>query len=307
MCCDDDYHVTPRVSSLAGCDIEFNYKSEGYFVVNFIIQNKPCSFTLEEFNNILGIPSKGHCSYSDKWSLDYLEISSTTKGHYQTTSPSPSVNKTLIQTPHQGLVTSVRNKKTINVDDNEILNCEIQHHISSWVEIIRENVFYLGGHRDHAILPYGLILTRLFTHIVSNLLESSNDRYILCDHVMNPYTPHYKQKMRSDHGTKRCRSSNPSTSSYVLDHPSSSHHIDENNDGNDEESFNCNTSSPSQLVNSLSNIVPRVFENPPHENQTLHSYQSEILDHQSQHRDEHRKGLRSIKKSLKNVMRSKKK
>ncbi|GJR92703.1 retrovirus-related pol polyprotein from transposon TNT 1-94 [Tanacetum coccineum] len=165
------------------------------------------------------------------------------------------------------LVTCVHNKKTINVDDNEILNREIQHHMSSWVEIIRENVFCLRGHHDHvsaclchmlycietstkynlaffilkrmesirntpkAILPYGMLLTRLFTHIMSNLPESSNDRYILCDRVTHPLGPHYEQKTRSDHGTKRCRSSNPSSSSNVLDHPSS-HHIDENNDGN---------------------------------------------------------------------------
>ncbi|GJQ92457.1 hypothetical protein Tco_0003596 [Tanacetum coccineum] len=165
-----------------------------------------------------------------------------------------------------------------------------------------------------AILPYGMLLTRLFTHIVSNLPESfpkknkkKEIRYILCDHVMHPFAPHYEQKTRLDHGTKRCRSSNPSSSSNVLDHPSLSRHIDENNDVNDEESFHSNTPSPTQLVNSLSNIVPRVFENPPHENQTLHSYKTEILNHQSQHRDEHCKGLRSIGKALKNVMRSKKK
>ncbi|GJW93951.1 copia protein [Tanacetum coccineum] len=211
--------------------------------------------------------TSGHCSYSDNWSLDYLEISSPTKGHYQTTPPSPSVIKTLIQTPRQGLVTRVHNKKTINVDDNEILNREIQHHMSSWVEIIHENVFCLRGPHDHVsaclchmlycietsikynlaifilkrmesirntpkeILPYGMLLTRLFTHIVSNLPESSNDRYILFDRVTHPLGPHYEQKTRSDHGTKRCRSSNPRSSSNVLDHPSS-HHIDENNDGN---------------------------------------------------------------------------
>ncbi|GKC53729.1 hypothetical protein Tco_1076474 [Tanacetum coccineum] len=158
-----------------------------------------------------------------------------------------------------------------------------------------------------AILPYRMLLTRLFTHIVSNLPESSNDHYILCDRFMHPLAPHYERKTRSDHGTKRCRSSNPSSSSNVLDHPSSSHHIIENNNGNDEETFHSNTPSPTQLVNSLSNIVPKVFENPPHENQTFHSYQTEILNHQSQHRDEHREGLRSIGNALNNVMRSKKK
>ncbi|GJY05945.1 hypothetical protein Tco_0371885 [Tanacetum coccineum] len=99
--------------------------------------------------------------------------------------------------------------------------------------------------KPKAIIPYGILLTRLFTHIASNFPESSNDRYILCDCVMNPLAPYYERKTRSDHGTKRCRSSNPSSSSNVLDHPSLSHHIDENNDGNDEELVVSNTPSPS--------------------------------------------------------------
>nr|GEX91030.1 hypothetical protein [Tanacetum cinerariifolium] len=140
---------------------------------------------------------------------------------------------------------------------------------------------------------------------MSNFLKLSNNRYILCDRVMHPLAPHYERKTRSDNGTKRCRSSNPSSSSNVLDHPSSSHHIDKINDGNDEEYFHSNTPSPSQLVNSLSNVVPRVFKNPPHENQTMYSYQTGILNHQSQHQDVHRKELRSIEKELKNVMKRK--
>ncbi|GJZ27781.1 hypothetical protein Tco_0572428 [Tanacetum coccineum] len=215
--------------------------------------------------------------------------------------------------------------------------------MNSWVDIIRENVFCLGGHRDHVSaclchmlycietstkynlaffiikrmesilnspkenLPYGMLLTRFFTHIVSNFPDLSNDRYILCGRIMRPLAPHYEQKTQSDHGTKTCRSSNPSSSSNVLDHSSSSHHVDQNDDGNDKESFHSNTPSPSQLINSLSNIVPRVFENPPHEKQTIHTYQTEILNHQKQYRDEHRKGLRSTGRALKNAMTGRKK
>ncbi|GJX34997.1 hypothetical protein Tco_0246554 [Tanacetum coccineum] len=98
-----------------------------------------------------------------------------------------------------------------------------------------------------------MLLTRLFTHIVSNFPELSDDRYILCDHDMHPLAPHYERNTRSDHGTKRCRQSNPSSSSNVLDH-SFSHHIDENDDANDEESSQSNTPPPSQLINSLQNI-----------------------------------------------------
>ncbi|GJW03383.1 hypothetical protein Tco_1562239 [Tanacetum coccineum] len=211
--------------------------------------------------------------------------------------------------------------------------------MKSWVEIIRENVFCLGGHRDHVpaclchmlycietstkynlaffilkrmerirnnpkvILPYGMLLTRLFNHVVSNFPELAIDRYILYDRVMHPLAPHYERKTRSDHGTKRCRDSNPSSSSTALNHSSSSHHLDEN----DEESSHSSTPSLPQLISSLSNVVPRVFENLPHESQSLNSYQTKIINHQIQHRDEHRKGLRSIGKALKDMMNGNKK
>ncbi|GJS36207.1 retrovirus-related pol polyprotein from transposon TNT 1-94 [Tanacetum coccineum] len=77
-------------------------------------------------------------------------------------------------------------------------------------------------------VPIIMLLTRLFTHIVSNFPELSDDRYILCDRVMHHLTPHYERKTKSDHGTKRRHQSNPSSSSNALDHSSSSHHVDEN-------------------------------------------------------------------------------
>ncbi|GJS52539.1 retrovirus-related pol polyprotein from transposon TNT 1-94 [Tanacetum coccineum] len=200
--------------------LEFNYNSEGHFVVDFVIQNKPFSFTLEEFGNILGIPSKGHCSYYDKWSLDYLEISSPTKGRYQTTPPSPSVIKTLIQTPRQG------------GHRDHVLAC-LCHMLYCIETSTKYNQAFFILKRMKSIrntpkanLPYGMLLTRLLSHVVSNFPELPNDHYILCDRVMHPLAPHYERKTRSDHGTKRCRSSNPSSSSIALDRPSSSHHID---------------------------------------------------------------------------------
>ncbi|GJR08562.1 hypothetical protein Tco_0791214 [Tanacetum coccineum] len=47
--------------------------------------------------------------------------------------------------------------------------------------------------------------------------ELSNDRDILCDRVMHPLALRYERKTQSDHGTKRCRSSNPISSSNNLD------------------------------------------------------------------------------------------
>ncbi|GJT06427.1 hypothetical protein Tco_0840889 [Tanacetum coccineum] len=244
------------------------------------------------------------------WLLDYLSISAPSKGRYKTTPPSPNVIKSLIQVPRQGQVTRTKNKKPIVVDKNKILTREIQPHIKPWVDIIRENVICLGGHRDHVsacvchmlycietstpynltffilkrmektrnkpkeLLPYGMLLTRLFKHVVSIFPELAIDHYISYDR-------------------KRPRDLNASSSSTTLNHPSSSHPLDDIVDVNDEESFRSNSSSPSQNAN----VVSRVLQNPPHESQYLNTYLSETIDFQT-----HRKGLRSIGKALKDMM-----
>ncbi|GKE85547.1 hypothetical protein Tco_1559289 [Tanacetum coccineum] len=117
----------------------------------------------------------------------------------------------------------------------------------------------------------------------------------------------YERKTQSDHGKKRPRDSNASSSSTTLNHPSSLHPLDDIVDVNDEESFRSNSSSPSQNISSLSNVVSRVRQNPPHESQHLNTYLSETINHQTQYRDDHQKGLRSIREALKDMMSGKRK
>ncbi|GKD54905.1 hypothetical protein Tco_1288292 [Tanacetum coccineum] len=218
------------------------------------------------------------------WSLDYLSISVLNKGRYKTTPPSPSVVKSFIQIPRQGQITRTKNKKTIIVDKNKILTREIQPHMKPWVDIIRENAICLGGHKDHVfaclchmlycietsiqynlaffilkrmektrskpkeLLPYGMLLTRLFKHVVSVFLELANDRYISYDRVTHLLAPHYKRKTRSDYGKKRPCELNASSSSTTLNHPSPSHPLDDTLDESDDESFHSNSSSLSRNI-----------------------------------------------------------
>ncbi|GJS53160.1 retrovirus-related pol polyprotein from transposon TNT 1-94 [Tanacetum coccineum] len=165
-----------------------------------------------------------------------------------------------------------------------------------WVDIIRENAICLGGHKDHVsacichmlhcietstrynlaffilkrmektqskpkeLLPYEMLLTRLFKHVVSIFPELAIDRYISHDRVMHPLAPYYERKTRSDRGKKRPRESNASSSSTTLNHPSPSHSLDDTLDENDDESFHSNSSSLSQNISSSS--VSRVCQNP---------------------------------------------
>ncbi|GJZ72844.1 hypothetical protein Tco_0636990 [Tanacetum coccineum] len=95
------------------------------------------------------------------------------------------------------------------------------------------------------LLPYGMLLTRLFKYVVFVFPELAINCYISHDRVMHTLAPHYKRKTRSDRGKKRPRESNASSSSTTLNHPSSSHSLDNPIDKDDDESFRSNSSSPS--------------------------------------------------------------
>ncbi|GJU97299.1 hypothetical protein Tco_1326570, partial [Tanacetum coccineum] len=114
------------------------------------------------------------------------------------------------------------------------------------------------------LLPYVMLLSRLFKHFVSVFPELAIDNYISFDHVMHLLAPYYERKTRSDHGKKRPRESNAS-SSTTQNPPSLSLSIDAMVDENDDESFHSNSSSPSQHVASSSTVGSRVYQNPSHE------------------------------------------
>ncbi|GJX79042.1 hypothetical protein Tco_0327191 [Tanacetum coccineum] len=204
------------------------------------------------------------------WSLDHLPISVLSKGRYKTTPPSLRVIKSFIQIPRQGQETRTKNKKTLVVGDNKILTREIHSHMKPWVDIIRENAICLGGHRDHVsvclfhmlycietstpynlaffilkrmektrskpkeLLPYGMLLTRLFKHIVSISPELAFDHNLAHDRAMHPLAPHYERNTRAYRGKKRTRESNASSSSTTKNHPSSSLSLDAIVDENDD-------------------------------------------------------------------------
>ncbi|GJR84877.1 hypothetical protein Tco_0155662 [Tanacetum coccineum] len=86
------------------------------------------------------------------------------------------------------------------------------------------------------LLPYGMLLTRLFKHVVSVSSKLAINHYLSHDRVMHPIAPHYERKTRLDHGKKRPRDSNASSSSTTLNHPSLSHPLDDTIDENDKES-----------------------------------------------------------------------
>nr|GEU94681.1 hypothetical protein [Tanacetum cinerariifolium] len=132
------------------------------------------------------------------------------------------------------------------------------------------------------LLPYVMLLTRLFKHVVSVFLELAIDRYISHDRVMHPLAPHYERKTRSNRGKKRPHESNASSSSTTLNYPSSSHPLDDTLVENEDESFHSNSSSPSQNISLSSNVVSKVRQNPPRESHNLNSYLFKTINLQTQ-------------------------
>nr|GEY12327.1 copia protein [Tanacetum cinerariifolium] len=154
--------------------------------------------------------------------------------------------------------------------------------------------------QSRLILPYGMILTRLFKFIINENPKLYKESYVLYDRVMTPLAAQLERKPRKDHGTRRDRHS---TSSSTFNQPSSSH-LNDDGDGINEGTSRASTPSLIRYVNSLTIEVPQVLQNPPNIDPHLEPFytrQTEIINCQVQIRDEHRGGLRSIEKGLRNL------
>ncbi|GJS96538.1 hypothetical protein Tco_0803506 [Tanacetum coccineum] len=224
-----------------------------------------------KFAQILDIPCEGACVFTDKWSLDELAYGVPTDGPYQTNPPSPDDIISSIRIDREGQVRRIRHEEEIDVLEYQVLTREIEPTLKPLEEIIRENVFCLGGNRDH-------VPTYLCYMLYCVL---SNESYVLYNRVMTPLAAQLERKPKRDRGTRRgCHST---SSSSAFNKPSSSHLNDDNDDGNDEGTSRASTPSPIRYVNSLTNQVPQVFQNLPNVDQNMEPFytrQTEILNRQ---------------------------
>ncbi|GKB83058.1 hypothetical protein Tco_0949953 [Tanacetum coccineum] len=208
-----------------------NYLNAKFESIGFDFSFKINYFlSLEEFGQILGIPDKGDCSFSDKWSLDDLPYSVPTGGPYQMNPPSPDDIKLPVQIERRGVVTRIRHEQEIVVEDNQNFTREITNVMKTWIDIILENVFCL--------VEIGITSPRVSC---CRQQERRDSTRIMHEEESRPHT-------------------------FLLSafgQPSSSHPNDDDNDGNDEGTSCASTPSPTHFVNSLTNEVPQVFSNPP--------------------------------------------
>ncbi|GJU32417.1 hypothetical protein Tco_1176006 [Tanacetum coccineum] len=236
----------------------------GYLVISFMIQHEFITPTLAQFSQILKIPYNGQAVFTNEWDLGSLEYSQETKGPYSTDLPTSDDIRGLLEFPD----------------------------MKQWEELIRENVFGLGGHRDHlpacfahmlycvvaeeqynlayffvkriecaranptANLPYGMFLTRLYRHIMEVYPHLENGIYDIVDRVMRPLALKQTRRPRSDRG--KARHSVSSSSSHH--HGTSSHQHDDDDD--DVETSRASTPSPTTYLNSLNPLNYQNYEMP---------------------------------------------
>ncbi|GJT70410.1 hypothetical protein Tco_1029696 [Tanacetum coccineum] len=206
-------------------------------------------------------------------------------------------------------------------------------------ELIQENVFGLGGHRDHlpACLaymlycvvseeqynlayffvkrieslrllqlqsPYGMFLTRLYRHVMEAYPHLDNGIYNIVDRVMRPLALKQPRRPRSDLG--KARHSVSSSSSH---HQGMSSHQHDDDDDNVETS-RASTPSPNTYLNSLNPLDYQNYEIPSSSQQTdetLFARQTTLLNQTQQMHEEMCGGFKSFGKALKRVFSKKKK
>ncbi|GJY40577.1 hypothetical protein Tco_0427847 [Tanacetum coccineum] len=230
--------------------------------IEFVIQNQFFSYSLEEFAQILNIPCKGACVFTDKWSLDELAYGVPTDGPYLTNPPFPDDIISSIRFDREGQVRRIRHEEEIDVLEYQVLTREIEPTLKPLEETIWENfdlAYFMAKQIEWAtrqkrlILPHGMLLTHLFNVIMNENPELNNVLNDCTNCVMNPLAAQQERKPRKDCGTRRGRHSTSSSSAF--DQPSSSHlnDDDDDDDGNGEGTSCASTPSPICYVNSLTN------------------------------------------------------
>ncbi|GKD38839.1 hypothetical protein Tco_1259046 [Tanacetum coccineum] len=86
--------------------------------------------------------------FTNEWDLGSLEYSQETEGPYSTDHPTPNDIYRLLEL-ERVMVDRTIKSQTVTLTLNQILTKELSPDMKQWEELIQENVFGLGGHRDH--------------------------------------------------------------------------------------------------------------------------------------------------------------
>nr|GFA81847.1 ribosomal protein L7Ae/L30e/S12e/Gadd45 [Tanacetum cinerariifolium] len=268
--------------------------------------------------------------------LGSLAYSQETEGPYHTNLPTPEeIHQFQRVDPNR----TIKNKNVI-LSPNQVLTKKLRQDLKRWNELIYENVFGLGGHRDHlptflahilycilaeqqynlayffvkriksaretpkAHLHYGMFLTRLFRHVMEHYPHLDNGIYDVVERVMRPLALRQARRPRSDR--EKARHSVSSTFAYH-NRGSLSHQGD---DDEDNCASHASTPSPTTYLSSLGPLDYQPYDIPTSskQNDDLHfEHQTDLLNQIQQMHKELRDGFKSFGKALRGVFSKKKK
>nr|GEY76061.1 hypothetical protein [Tanacetum cinerariifolium] len=129
------------------------------------------------------------------WDLVSLEYSQETEGPYCTDLPTPDNIRQLLELERVMVDITIKSQ-TVALNPNQILTKKLSPDMKQREELIRENVFGLGGPQDRhpaclahiatptANLLYGMFLTRLYRYVMETNLHLDNGTYDIVERVM---------------------------------------------------------------------------------------------------------------------------
>ncbi|GJY57955.1 ribosomal protein L7Ae/L30e/S12e/Gadd45 [Tanacetum coccineum] len=285
------------------------------------------------------IPFNGQAVFTNEWDLGSLAYSQETEGPYHTDLPTPEEIHQFLQFQRVDPNRTIKHKNVILLP-NQVLTKELRQDLKRWNELIYENVFGLGGHRDHlpaclahilycilaeqqynlayffvkriesaratpkAHLPYGMFLTRLFRHVMEHYPHLDNGIYNVFDHVMRPLALKQTRRPQSDLGKSRYFISSTST------HHNRGYSSHQEDDDEDDGASRASTSSPTTYLNTLEPLNYQRYEIPSPSEQSddlLFERQTELLNQMQEIHKEVRGGFKSFRKALRGAFCKKKK
>ncbi|GJW89113.1 hypothetical protein Tco_0164453 [Tanacetum coccineum] len=245
-------------------------------------------FTNVRFNSV----------FTNEWDLASLSYSQETKGPYHTDLPNPDDIHRFLQLNRVELNRTMKGQNVI-LTPNQILTKELSQDMKRWEELIRENVFGLGGHRDH--LPAS-VAYMLYCIVVE---EQYNLAYFFVKRIECAWaTSTANLPYGIDRG--KARHSVSSTSAHH-NYGSSSHQGD---DDEDDGASHATTPSLTTYLNSLKPLNYQQYDirtSSEQNDDLLFERQTELLNQMQEIHKELRGGFKSFGKELRGVFGKKKK
>ncbi|GJY84751.1 hypothetical protein Tco_0498777 [Tanacetum coccineum] len=263
------------------------------------IQHEFITLTLAQFGQILKIPYNGQAR------------------PYCTDLPTPEDNRRLLELERVVVDRTIKSQ-TATLNQNQILTKELSPDMKQWEELIRENVFGLGGHRDRLPACLAHMLYYVFAEEQYNLAyffvkriecaratPTANLPYgMFLTRVMEMY-PHLDNGIYDI--VKRARHS---VSSSSFHHQGTSSHQQDDDDDDDVKTSRASTPSPITYLNSFNLLDYHNYQMPSSSEQTdetLFARQTTLINQMQQIHKEMRGGFKSFGKALKGVFSKKKK